>query len=467
MTQSDGGLVSVRNKLLIMDARIRRTRLLRVRVALILLLGAWVIPGHASSELPASTDGQGTASGLDALQDLISYALQHSPEIHAASLRHQAAIERIPQATAWPNPEVNLRYFAEEVQTRVGPQEYAFGLSQPLAWPKRLKLQGEVASHAATAAAAEINVVKNRLVAEITRLWYELALLTRSVAITRAHRDLVVAFERVARARFSTGGARHPDVSRASIELAKIENQLASLKDRRTPLIAAMNALLHRPPSAGISDPPPLEFNPFRRDEQKLLDSLMRENPGLRALQFQAASAEARHQHAQTSSLPKLVVGLDYTVIGPSMASGVLGGGQDPISANLRITLPLSRQRYRAEEREAQASLDAIKAHQSTQLDRLRASVMSSLHELRDAEREVVLYRTVLLPKAKESLGALQRAYSSGAASFTELIEALRVQLDLELDEARALANHGKAGASLDELLGNHLREIKGQVSGR
>ena len=463
MAQIDDGLVGVRNKSLTKKNQTRPRKCVADWAARLVLVGVGVVCGLAALELHAD----GTNSKLKSLDDLISYALANNPEIRAASLDHQAALERIPQVTAWPNPELNLRYFAEEVQTRVGPQEYAFGFSQPLPWPKRLKLQGEMAAHAATSAAAEIDVVRNRLVAEITRLWYELSLLTQSVAIMRAHRDLVVSFEGVTRARFATGTARHPDVIRASIELGNVENQLASLKDRRSPLVAALNGLLHRPPSASLPDPPLLEFHPLRTDEQELLNTLMRDNPVLRALNFQAASAKAQFRHAQTASLPELAVGLDYTVTGPAIVSGVRGSSQDPISANLRITLPLSRESYRAEQREAQANLDAIRARQSTELDRLRALVISHLYQLRDAEREIVLFQTVLLPKAKEALGALQRAYSSGTASFNELIESLRVQLDLELGQARAMADHGQTRASLDELFGNPSKDQEKQESER
>ena len=463
MAQIDGGLVGVRNKSLTKNRQTRPRKCAADWAARLVLVGVGVVCGLAALELHADA----TNSRLESLDDLISYALANNPEIRAVSLDHRAALEKIPQVTAWPNPELNLRYFAEEVQTRVGPQEYAFGFSQPLPWPKRLKLQGEMAAHAATSAAAEIDVVRNRLVAEITRLSYELSLLAQSVAIMRAHRDLVISFEGVTRARFATGTARHPDVIRASIELGNVENQLASLKDRRSPLVAALNGLLHRPPSASVPDPPLLEFRPLRTDEQELLSTLMQDNPVLRALNFQAASAKARFRHAQTASLPKLAVGLDYTVTGPAITSGVRGSSQDPISANLRITLPLSRERYRAEQREAQANLDAIRARQSTELDRLRALVISHLYQLRDAEREIVLFQTVLLPKAKEALGALQRAYSSGTASFNELIEALRVQLDLELGQARAMASHGQTRASLDELLGNPSRDQEKQESER
>lgn len=459
---TNGGFASVRNESLARNLWVGRGSVRFAKLRHLLRLGLWATCSLAASgQIQAFQSGKDTNTGLASLDDLISYALANNPEIRAASLSHEAALERIPQATAWPNPELHLRYFAEEVQTRVGPQEYAFGFNQPLPWPKRLKLQGEMASHAATSAAAEVDVARHRLVAEVTRLWYELSLLTRSVAIMQSHRDLVISFEGVARARFATGSARHPDVIRASIELGNVENQLASLKDRRFPLVAALNGLLHRPPSAWLPDPPSLVFHPLRRDEQEVLKILMRTNPGLRSLDFQAASAEARFKHAQTASLPKLVVGLDYMVVGPAMASGVRGSSQDPISANLRITLPLTREKYRAEQREARASLEAIRARHSTEVDRLRASAISQLYELRDAEREVVLFRTVLLPKTKEALGALQRAYSSGTASFNELIETLRVQLDLELGQARAIANHGQAHAGLNELLGGALRELE------
>lgn len=454
MAQIESGLVSHRNQSLTMNVQVRRTRLIAYWPRRLAPLSLAVACSFSASGIHAASEGQDTNLRLASLDDLISYALTHNPEIRTASLTHQAALERVPQATAWPNPELNLRYFAEEVQTRVGPQEYAFGLSQPLPWPRRLKLQGEMASLSATSMAAEIDVAKNHLVAEITRLWYELSLLTRSVAIMQAHRDLVVSFEGVTKSRYATGTLSHPDVIRASIELGNVENQLASLKDRRSPLVAALNSLLHRPPNASLPDPPSLESHRLEKDEQELLNTLMNENPSLRALNFKAASAEARLKYAHTASLPKLAVGLDYTLIGSAMALGNQGGGQNPISANFRITLPLSRERYRAEQREARASLDAIRARQSTERNRLRASAISLLYELRDLRRELVLLQTHLLPKAKEALITLQRAYSSGTASFSELIEALRVQLDLELGQARALASHGQTRARLDELLG-------------
>ena len=458
MTHFHSGLASTRNKLLATRTHQGGTFRSPTWTQCLLLMCIWGMSAFAAADqTQASSDRQTPILQDETLDNLITHALTHNPDIGAALANYEAALEQVPQETAWPNPQLSVRYFLEELQTRVGPQDYAVGLSQPLPWPKRLKFQGEAASQAALAAAAEVDEVRARVTSEVTRLWVELALLTHSIAIVQANRDLVVAFESVVRTRYATGSARHPDVIRAQIELANIENQLASLKDRRNPLRAALNALLHRPSYAQIPEPTELELNPVRRDDQDLLRDLGAGNPKLKRLGFETAASKARFKRAQTASLPEFTVGLDYIVIDKAAMPGIRGSGQDPISASLRITLPISRGKFRAEEQQAEASLTASSARQSAELNALRSLLMSTLYEIRDAEREVVLYRTVLLPKAKESLGALQRAYSSGAASFTELIDAQRLQLELELGEARALARHQVARAKLEEVLGGPL----------
>ena len=41
------------------------------------------------------------------------------------------------QTGALPDPRLTYRYFVEEVETRVGPQRQAVGLSQTVPWPGR------------------------------------------------------------------------------------------------------------------------------------------------------------------------------------------------------------------------------------------------------------------------------------------------------------------------------------------
>ena len=130
----------------------------------------------------------------------MNYALENNPEINAAIQIHRADLERVAQATALPDPRLNYRYFFEEVETRVGPQEHAIGVSQTLPWFGKLRLQGVAATESARATAERIASIRNKVIAEVASAWYELYYLGQSIEIVRGNRDLVLHLERVASA---------------------------------------------------------------------------------------------------------------------------------------------------------------------------------------------------------------------------------------------------------------------------
>ena len=68
--------------------------------------------------------------GQDLAQRLARGALPVGDALEVARQAHRAAAERIPQARSWPDPVLSYGYFAEEVETALGPQEHRIGLSQ-------------------------------------------------------------------------------------------------------------------------------------------------------------------------------------------------------------------------------------------------------------------------------------------------------------------------------------------------
>jgi outer membrane protein, heavy metal efflux system len=391
------------------------------------------------------------------LPELVRFALDHSPEIKAARAQYTAAAEQITQATALPDPRVSFRYFVEEVETRVGPQEYAVGLTQSLPWIGKLKHQGEVAQLGAQAARARIGVVQNALIADVAAAWYELYYLGRAATIVRSNRELMVHLERVARTRYGTASAAHADVIRAQVELGKIENELASLEDRKIPLLARLNAALNRPSNAYIEIPEAAFVDAINLDDQELLNKVVGGNPELQVKQLEITMAKASRDRAQQSFYPDFAVGIDYIATGDARLPNQAASGKDPLSASLSFTLPVAQGKYRAGVRAAQAGIDAEYAQRDRLLNRLESSAVTALFRLRDAKRQVELYGTTLLPKARESLIATQRAYSSGASGFADLMDAERMLLVFELAEARATTDFNLARIELEELTGESL----------
>lgn len=408
---------------------------------------------------------QESADGLDGqdLRSLVEYALEHNPSINAAIEMHLGSLAKVPQQTALPDPKLSYRYFFQEVETRVGPQEHAIGLSQALPWFGKLRLQGKAATESARAAAERVASVRNAVIAEVASSWYELYYLGQSIEIMRGNRDLVLHLERVARVRYGAGAAMHADVIRAQVELGNIENRLGSLEDRRAPLFARLNAALNRPTTEALALPKTLDFRALSMSDDALLELVAVNNPELRAVEFEIAAARARRERAKKNYLPDFTLGVDYIATGEARMPGANDSGDDALSASVGITLPLWRSKYDAGVREAEANIRGQQYQRDRQLNAFHAESVTALFKLRDAERQLDLYQNTLLPKANESLAATQRSYSTGSSSFADLIDSQRVLLNFELSHARSLTDHNQARAVLEKLTGQPLVEAARQ----
>ena len=391
------------------------------------------------------------------LRSLVDYALANNPEVNVARERHIGALARVPQAMALPEPKLTYRYFVNEVETRVGPQEHGIGLSQTLPWFGKRGLQGDAATETARAAQEGIASIQNTVIAEVANAYYELFYLGRSIEIIRGNRDLVLHLERVARARYGAGAATHADVIRAQVELGIIENRLGSLKDRRAPLFARLNALLNRPTTETFDLPSILTFEPVNYTDDELLAKVSRHNPDLRATSFEIEAAHRQRERANKNYLPDITLGLDYIATGDARMPGVQDSGDDALSATIGFTLPIWRSKYDAGVKEADAILRQQQFKRDQQLNTFHAETVTALFKLRDAQRQIDLYEKALLPKANESLVATQRAYSTGAAPFADTIDAQRMLLNFELSFARAITDHHQARIVLEKLTGQSL----------
>jgi outer membrane protein TolC len=76
------------------------------------------------------------------LKDYLLYAALNNPGLKAAFLKWEAALEKIPQATALPDPHFTYGYFIQEMMN----QHESFALEQTFPWFGKLALQGDAAA---------------------------------------------------------------------------------------------------------------------------------------------------------------------------------------------------------------------------------------------------------------------------------------------------------------------------------
>jgi len=426
-------------------------------------------PGPPSAALAATAperDGgaadavPGADAALDSDAGLLDYLRRAELEnagLQAAWSDWTAALERVPQVASLPDPVLRYRYFLEEVETRVGPQEQAFGLAQRIPWLSELARAGDVAAAEADAARMRFEALRQDVRAEVCAAYAEACYLARATEVVRRNRDLIADLERVARARYSAGAARHPDVIRAQLELDVLEDRLRSLEDRRAPAAARLNAVLQRPAGAELAWPRVLVRASLASDDADVLARVLERNPELRGLDFATAREEHAVAEARAAAWPDFEVGVEYIDTGSAVAPGVPGSGDDPLAVTLGLTLPIQVERYDAQEREARARLRAARKRRESLAVELEARAVGVLYRVRDAERRAALYADALIPKAQQALAATETAYRAGEADFLDLVDAEKLLLELELSLERTRADHALELAELERLAGGAL----------
>ena len=397
------------------------------------------------------------------LAELLAYAAEHSPALEAAFHRWIAADERVPQAGSLPDPRLTYRYFIREVETRVGPQRQALGISQKFPWFGTLSLREDVASEAAKAARARYEHEKLRLSYRVKHAWYELYYLARSVEVTAENLRLIKRLESVARVSFKAGIGSHANVVRAQVELGKLHDRSRALLALRPSLAARLNAALGRATGAELPDPKIAPETPPRATDEEILGWIATASPQLAALGHKIELERRRIELARKRFYPDVTVGAEYVDVGPAVMAGVPDSGRDVVAATISINLPIWRQRNSAAVREAMANhIVATKARQD-RADRLTADAHMVLFRLRDAHRKIDLYRDTLVPKAVESLKSTETAFRAGRATFGEIIDTQRVLLEFQLVHHRSLANAAGRLAELEMLVGRPIPRIGGK----
>jgi cobalt-zinc-cadmium efflux system outer membrane protein len=391
------------------------------------------------------------------LKEYLTMSALNNPGLKTAFEQWKVAVEQVPQAKSLPDPKFTYGYFIKEVETRVGPQRNRVEIMQTFPWFGVIEARTDAAGAAAKAAHQRYEAVKLRLFFEVKDAFYEYAYLAKAVDIARQNLELIRHFEEVARAKYVTATANHPDVIRAQVELAKLDDQLRTLEELRTPIVARLNAVLNRKSLEMLPWPQVQKAQVAKVSREKVIELLRLQNPEIKALDFEVEAAKSRVELAKKKFWPDVGVGLGWTDTGSAMNSGVRDSGKDPIILMFTMNVPIWRDNYKAAELQAKA--DALRASQqkAETENTIVAHAERALYDFEDSNRKIKLYGDALVPKAEELVGASETAYEAGTIDFLSLINAQQKLLEFQLQYERAAANNQQKLAELEMLVGSDL----------
>ncbi|MDE3155718.1 MAG: TolC family protein [Acidobacteriota bacterium] len=437
-------------------------------VVLLAVLPAFTT-GLRAAAPPAAASAAPSAPGFYAddpvLAGYVRAALAANPAVQEALARARSAAQQTDIVSTLPDPMVTFGQSLRSVETRVGPQLNSYTFSQAIPWFGKLQLRGQVAAQDAAAARA-LSVARQRdVIAQVKQTYYNLGYVDAALGITREEQALLEHYEQVARDRYATGQGLQQGVIKLQAEITQIVSRLDLLLQQRVSLAAGLNTLMARDPSAPVPPVAALELPPppsLALDRLYALGDAHR--PDLQAVSARLAGDRSSVDLARKDFRPDLVLSAGFINVGhrgdaAGLAQPPPDNGKNALTVMAGFTLPIHREKYRAEVRRA-AETEAADDFQRTDVrNQMTFTIRDQVVRLQTLREQVRLFTDVLLPQTEQELRASEAAYESGQLGLLDLLDSERSRLSIRLIDARNVADYLVALTRLEHAVGTAFPE--------
>ena len=405
-------------------------------------------------------NAQGSVQGMLKLSELIEEALERNPEIIAARERWQGAREIIESRRALPDPEFSYTYFVESIETRVGPQNQIFGAKQKFPFYGKRDLMAEVASKEAEALEATYDAVKQEIVRQVKRSFYELFYVSKIIDITQEEKEILRRFEQIARTKYATGKGSQQNILKVHVEISQLEDRLLALANQKQTAEAMINTLVDRPADYPLGKPVQPKFREFFYIQPELFRLSKENRPELKAGIALIEKSEKAHSLAEKEYYPDLTIGANYFQIddGPLPFPD---NGEDAFNVMFSINIPIWRTKLSSQVRSASQMIKAQKSDYESILNRTWFDVKDNYFKIQTARETFDLYRNVLIPQAQQSMKSAEVGYTTGIVDFLDLLDAERVLLRIHFGYWRAYTDYLARIADMERAVGKELPEYR------
>lgn len=384
-----------------------------------------------------------------------SIALARDLEIARLDARREAMGERAVAAAQLPDPGVKLGLMSLPVDSFALDQEpmtqVVIGAQQmfPAGDTRALRRQQILVQSQVQDAMADDR--RRQVVAQLRRLWIELAYKETAARVQRSQLELYQGLSDTVETRYTAGQGGQQDIVRVELEQNLLQENLIALKRDSAALRSSLSEWIGE---AAFGE---LELDTLVMPEppgQEALAVGIASNPMVLADQVQMEASQVGEQLAGQRYKPDWGVEVSYGFRDGADPMGV--SRPDFFSAMVMFSVPVftgDRQdrMVAAAEADTRAALSQVKNRQRTLLARAQAA-----YERYIAQQEMLsLYRDEVLPASRANVTATLNAYQGQRASFDEYIRAENMALEKTLRVARLTADSLAAQAEILYLAGD------------
>lgn len=407
-----------------------------------------------------------SAQETDSLSHYLEVAAKNNPALNADFLAYKASLEKVPQAGAWSDPQVDIGFFLKPMDIVGGSQVADITLMQMFPWFGTKKAAKTEATHMAKMAYEKFRETKNSIFLEVYSQWYALSSLKQQLKNNRDNLQLLGQLEQLARQKVSTANTASNNMSNSSglssvlrvqLEVAEVENNIESLLSVIKAEKAKFNALLNRSADFDVLVPDTIIKVPFIFNETISISEIENQNPMLGMIVEEGQAYRAKSEMDKKMSYPMLGIGLQYMIIGrgssPTMNQNTHNGmnGMDMVMPMVSISLPIFRNKYKAQQRESRYMWESAHEKYNNTLNSIHSELYMLKHQIDDAERQIALYQKQK-NLALTTYQLIIQEFVTSKSDLTNVIEVQRQLLDYRIKEAEAIAKYNTKVAEINSL---------------
>jgi outer membrane protein TolC len=390
---------------------------------------------------------------LETLEDLENFALANNPALRR--MQQEAAAERAKTGyvSALPDPNLSTMFFIPPMHFEPDRQVAELQVMQMIPWLGRLSAEAQRAHLEALAAENQYQAERLRVIGDVRATWFMLYVIGKQIETTEADQTQVESLIKTANARVATGDAQPGDVLMATLELSSLQEQLLTYRQQFASASAELNRLVGRESRTPISPPRKLDAQLPDWNHELLREVAFGSQPELNAARMRTAATRWGIEVARLKRRPDLTFSAGWMVMDAPGAT-MPGAGGDSWTLGVSTNLTVWHRKYDAMVSEASREHYAAHASEDEVALRLDATLRDLWEQAHAAQRTVELYEQTILPQARQTFEADQKALVNNSVTFDRVIRDYRTLLNLELGYHRALGQLATTLARIRQTVG-------------
>jgi outer membrane protein TolC len=413
-----------------------------------------VLAGNAFAQESISSH----AGTVTPLSEVLTEAEKNNPQIEAARQGWQAAKQVPTQASTLPDPQFTLQHLS------VGsPRPFAgytnsdfayigLGVTQDIPYPGKLHLKGEIAKREADVSQQHVETVRRAVLAQVKASYFQLAYLSKTLAILEIDGELLKQVEQAAEARYRSGKGTQQDVLQAQLQKTKLVREIAMHHLEVGKLEAQLKQLLSRPQDSPDIEPAGLTETPLLQNYQELLAAAKAQNPELAASQKMIDKQSLQVDLARKNFYPDFNVQYMWQRTDPTQFRAYY-----MLSFGVRVPIYRSR-KQKPELAQAQSEELRARSELEAQSQQVASELRAQYVVVQQTAEMLKIHREGLAPQARSAFQSGLASYQSNKQDFQAVLTAFLDVLHLDEEYWQNLAEYETAIARLEQITGLSLR---------